>query len=236
VQVLNFKTGIDFGPAGNLKDFDPIGFSPGADDVSTWSEASLAELTFRLPPLRYDVRFTIEVFPFLANGLIAQQNCWVFFNGLFVHFQTIKAPVEMVFTVSREVFSPRANRLSFTLPNAAAPKDLEMGNDLRLLGLSFVKLSAGDASEAAPAPRREAEPPARAVPPPRVPETPTTPGPTTPGDGDTTRAARPSAAQRAAASAGRDDKPSPDAPGQRGTRDRGGASRAPQPGGRRSTP
>jgi hypothetical protein len=218
VQVLNFKTGIDFGPAGNLKDFDPIGFSPGADDVSTWSEASLAELRFRLPPLRYDLRFIVEVFPFLANGLIAQQDCWVFFNGLFVHYQTIKAPVEMVFIVSREMFSPRANRLSFTLPNAAAPKDLDAGNDLRLLGLSFVKLSAGDASEAAPA-------------------TSTIPGstiPAIPGDGNM-RPPRPSAPERVVAATGRDDTSPPNARGS-GTRDRGGASHAQQPGGRRSSP
>src|ERR1700704_2135413 len=93
----------------------------------------------RLPPLRRDVRMVIEVFPFLAAELVMEQACWVFFNGLFVHYERIRAPVEMAFTVSRDLLGPRANRLSFALPNATAPKDLDLGDDLRLLGLSFVK-------------------------------------------------------------------------------------------------
>ncbi|HVC57739.1 MAG TPA: hypothetical protein VND95_17450 [Stellaceae bacterium] len=165
VQVLDLKTGIDFGATGNLKDYDPTGFSAIPDSVTTWSEAAVAELTFRLPPPRHDVRFVIAVVPYLGDGRIPQQSCWVFFNGLFVHYQTIKAPVEMTFTVSRDLFSPRANRLSFALPNAIAPKEVGLGDDLRLLGLSFVKLRAGDpnavADRGAPAAAAPEKPPAR---------------------------------------------------------------------------
>ena len=52
------------------------------------------------------------------------------------------APSEIGFTVSREIVSPRANRLSFVLPNALSPSELKLGNDLRKLALAFVKLSA----------------------------------------------------------------------------------------------
>jgi hypothetical protein len=143
MELLNFKTGINFGANGNLNDFSPTGFSPDPDAVSTWSQAAVAELAFRLPPLRHDVRFTIEVFPYLADGLIVRQGCWVFFNGLFVNYSTVKTPVELTFTIPRVRLNPGANRLSFALPDATSPKDLELGDDLRLLGLSFVKLSAG---------------------------------------------------------------------------------------------
>jgi hypothetical protein len=152
VQVLNFKTGIDFGTNGNLKEFGPVGFAAAPDDISTWSEASVAELAFRLPPLRHDLRFAIEVFPFLADGRIARQDCWVFFNGLFAHYQAIKTPVELIFTVVRAILNPGENRLSFALPNATSPSDLKLGNDLRMLGLGFVKLSASDAAAAVPSP------------------------------------------------------------------------------------
>jgi hypothetical protein len=154
MQVLNFNTGINFGAKGNLKDFDPVGFSAAPDDISTWSEASVAELSFRLPPLRHDVRFSIEVFPFLGEAAIAKQGCFVYFNGLFVHYQSVRTPLELTFTVARDLLSPRANRLSFALPDATAPKDLNLGDDLRLLGLSFVKLTAGPPGAQAP---RQAE-------------------------------------------------------------------------------
>ncbi len=143
MQLLNFKTGINFGAGGNLREFSPAGFSPTPDEVSSWSEASVAEVTFRLPPLRHDLRFTVEVFPYLVDGLLSQQNCWVFFNGLFAHYQTVRTPVEMMFTVSRELLNPRANRLSFALPDAVSPSQLNVGNDMRMLGLSFVKINAG---------------------------------------------------------------------------------------------
>ena len=145
MQVLNFNTGINFGVRGNLKEFSPIGFSVVPDDMSTWSEQSVVELLFRLPPLRHDVQFTIAVFPYLADGVIPQQGCFVFFNGLFAHYHSIRRPVELTFTITRDLLSPRANRLSFALPNATAPKDLNLGDDLRLLGLGFVKLTAGPA-------------------------------------------------------------------------------------------
>lgn len=143
MQLLNFKTGISFGAGGNLREFSPAGFSPTPDEVSSWSEASVAEVTFRLPPLRHDLRFTVEVFPYLVEGLLNQQTCWVFFNGSFAHYQTVRTPVEMIFTVSRELLNPRANRLCFALPDAISPSQLNVSDDMRMLGLSFVKINAG---------------------------------------------------------------------------------------------
>jgi hypothetical protein len=143
VQVLDFNTGIDFGLTGNLKEFSPAGFSPRPDKVSTWSERPFVELNFRVPPLRRDLGITVQVFPFLPEGApVTKQDCWVYVNGLMVHFCSVNAPTEIGFTVSREIISPRANRLSFVLPNAVSPSELHLGDVLRKLGLAFVKLSA----------------------------------------------------------------------------------------------
>jgi hypothetical protein len=143
VQVLDFNTGIDFGLTGNLKEFSPAGFSPRPDKVSTWSERPFVELNFRVPPLRRDLGITVQVFPFLPEGApLTKQDCWVYVNGLMVHFCSVNAPTEIAFTVSREIISPRANRLSFVLPNAVSPSELHLGDDLRKLALAFVKLSA----------------------------------------------------------------------------------------------
>ena len=146
MQIIDFNTGIDFGAKGNLKEFSPAGFSGDSDEVSTWSEKPFVELRFRVPPLRRDVRVTVQVFPFLPDGsAMKKQDCWVFCNGLLVHFCSIIAPSEIEFTMSREILNPRANRLSFVLPDAASPKDLNLGDDLRKLALAFVKLNATQA-------------------------------------------------------------------------------------------
>jgi hypothetical protein len=146
VQLLDFGTGINFGSSGNFAEFSPTGFSETPDRVSTWTAAHTTEIFFRLPPLRQDMRFVVEVFPFLGDGAVPRQACWVFFNGAFVHFDRITAPVEITFTVSRELFSARANRLSFVLPDAASPSELGISDDRRRLGLAFVKLNAGPAA------------------------------------------------------------------------------------------
>jgi hypothetical protein len=119
---------------------------PNPDEVSTWSAKPFVELHFRLPPLRRDLGITVQVFPFLPDGApVTKQDCWVHVNGLLVHFCSVSAPSEIGFTVSREIVSPRANRLSFVLPNALSPSELKLGNDLRKLALAFVKLSAAQA-------------------------------------------------------------------------------------------
>jgi hypothetical protein len=141
--MLSFQTGITFGHGGNLKDFSPTGFSLTPHEVSTWSEAPMAELAFRLPPVRSDLRFSIEVFPFLGNGVIPQQGCWIFFNGGFVSYASVRAATELNFSVPLDLLYPRLNRLSFAFPNAVSPRELNIGDDLRLLGLSFLRLSAG---------------------------------------------------------------------------------------------
>ena len=142
-MLLNFATGINFGAAGNLKEFSPVGFSSVPDKVSSWTDAPVAQLTFRLPPLRHDLQITIDVFPYLAGGRLPQQDCWVYVNGLFVQYRSIKTPVAVTFTISPDLLNPLANKVSFALPNAASPKALKLGDDLRMLGLAFVKMKAG---------------------------------------------------------------------------------------------
>ena len=77
------------------------------------------------------------VSPYLADGRIAHQECWIFLNGLFVLHQAITIRTEISFEMAREAIGPRPQRLSFTLPNAVSPRDLGLGGDLRLLGLAF---------------------------------------------------------------------------------------------------
>jgi hypothetical protein len=143
VQLLDFNIGIDFSSRGNLREFSPNGFSATADDGSTWTEQMTAELSFRVPPVRSDLRVTIEATPFIAERSgIAEQDCWIFLNGLFVQFRKLRETAEIVLNLSRDQLALRGNRLSFVLPNAASPYELGFGDDIRLLGLAFVRLTA----------------------------------------------------------------------------------------------
>jgi hypothetical protein len=99
-----------------------------------------------VPLLQRNLRLTIQVFPYLPEGSwVTRQDCWVHLNGLLVHFCSVTAPSDIELTIPREIINPRANRLSFVLPNAVSPSELRLGDDLRQLGLAFVKLSAAAA-------------------------------------------------------------------------------------------
>jgi len=128
VQVLDFNTGIDFGAKGNLKEFGPVGFSSNPDDVSTWSAKPFVELNFRLPPLRRDLGITVQVFPFLPDGApVTKQDCWVYVNGLLVHFCSVSAPSEIGFTVSREIGQPARQPPVFCAAERALAERAEAG-------------------------------------------------------------------------------------------------------------
>jgi hypothetical protein len=64
------------------------------------------------------VRFSIEVFPYLAEGAIPRQGCFVYFNGLFVHYQSVRTPLELTFTVARDLLSRTRKRLDREAANA----------------------------------------------------------------------------------------------------------------------
>lgn len=143
MQLLDLNIGIDFGSRGNLREFSPIGFSPESDDGSTWTEQTTAELSFRTPPLRSDLKVTVEATPFLApRSGINDQECWVFLNGLLVHFRRLRETAEIAFNLGRDQLALRGNRLAFVMPNAASPSDLGIGDDVRQLGLAFARLTA----------------------------------------------------------------------------------------------
>ena len=142
MQVLDFNTGIDFGLTGNLKEFSrpasargPTRSAPGAKAVRR-AEFSGAAAAARSGD--HGAGLSVSA----GRRAAHQAGLLVYVNGLMVHFCSIMAPSEIAFMVSREIISPRANRLSFVLPNAISPSELNLGDDLRKLGLAFVKLSA----------------------------------------------------------------------------------------------
>jgi len=143
VQLLDLATGIDFGSVGNLKEFSPTGFSPVPEETSTWSESVRAELTFRLPPLRFDLHFSVHVHPYIVESAgLPTQECWIYLNGLFLQYCKLRWSAEIAFDVTREQLAVRGNRLSFVMPNAASPSSLGIGNDIRRLGFAFTRLNA----------------------------------------------------------------------------------------------
>lgn len=162
MQVLDLDAGIDFGSRGNLHEFSPVGFSKPPDQVSTWTERQTAQLGILMPAgLNADLRITLQATPFLSpRAGVAQQRCWVFWNGLFVHLQTLRTPADIEFAVPREMLHDyAANTLALALPDAVSPNQLRMGADLRMLGLAIVKLTASEVDlSAAQADESEGEP------------------------------------------------------------------------------
>ncbi len=111
--------------------------------MSTWTEQPNAELLFRLPLARNDLRFTLRATPFLADYAgVTVQECWIFLNGLFAQFCRLTTTSEISFSMPREQLGLRSNRLLLVLPNAISPNELGVGDDLRRLGIACTQFRA----------------------------------------------------------------------------------------------
>jgi hypothetical protein len=138
MTLLDFESGIIFGKSGNWLDFDPKGFSKAPDEISTWTVDNTAQLTFQLKKSQNFV-LSLELYPYLADGKIISQSLWIFLEGRFINCHVIKDPVEITIPMYREMLNSRSNRISFAIPDAKSPNELGLGDDLRKLGLAFVR-------------------------------------------------------------------------------------------------
>jgi hypothetical protein len=128
---------ILFGQQGDYRTFAPFGFAeePGADQ--TWSDGFVAGLQFLLSPARHRPLIRIEADPYVVPPALPRQDLSVYLNGRWIGFARAAETVALDCPFDNHYLSPRDNRLSFVMPDAARPHDLGQGPDLRRLGFAF---------------------------------------------------------------------------------------------------
>jgi hypothetical protein len=140
-MTINYNEPITFGSHGNAVGLNCSGIDFSEDSGRSWTRAPAAELDIQLPFARQDVEVELDASPFLVPGILAAQNVFIFLGGLFVGYLTLSAHVIRSFPVNRGVVSGRSTRLSLVIPTAVSPRDLELSEDLRQLGIYLTSIT-----------------------------------------------------------------------------------------------
>ena len=109
------------------------------DPGSRWTEAKEAGIVFRLPgdPQPHDLLLRIDLSAFVIPNKHPRQRVNIFLNGISVDSFVLERaePVERTLTLPAKLLRSQ-NRLTFALPDAAAPASFGLSQDDRPLGIA----------------------------------------------------------------------------------------------------
>jgi hypothetical protein len=136
--MLSLPFKMQFGSEGDFLPWAFGGWSGDLDDRGhTWTEGHVAKLKLPLASSSNDRLLVIDVIPHQSR----EQELFLFVNGLFAGFWSIKHAVEVSIPLERDLFRPGDNVFTFLMPKAVRPSDVKLGDDARLLGCAFRSLA-----------------------------------------------------------------------------------------------
>jgi hypothetical protein len=142
MKLLKWNEEISFGAQGTVGDYSPAGWALGEDNpLFTWTLASEARLHFHVQAAASAPQLRLVGMPYLAEGQLAFQRLWVHLNGHYCGVFDCASPFDRMLPTRMAWFEPRANALCFTLPDARSPKELNLGEDQRRLGVAMRSIS-----------------------------------------------------------------------------------------------
>ena len=136
--MLSLPLRIQFGSDG---DYVPWAFGGWSGDLNdrthTWTEGYVAKLRLPLQSASNDRLLIVDVVP--PDGY--EQDLFLFVNGSFGGFWSIKRPVEVTMALESQLFKSGDNVFAFVTPRAVRPADFVPDGDARLLGCAFRSLA-----------------------------------------------------------------------------------------------
>lgn len=119
--------------SGGWSEPDPAGFC--------WSDGPEAEILFAVATPARDVICNFDVMPFIAQGMIEQQQVEIFFNHFRVGYIEVREGRQTLpVYLPREVFMLRTAVINLHIPTARSPLELGLSADRRRLGLALWSL------------------------------------------------------------------------------------------------
>ena len=140
-QVLGFRR----------EDYIPgylVGGLAAPEPGHSWSNAPFVQFEFKLPPGSTDIHLHAMLAPYLVEDRISEQPVEVLVNGESLGTWVLDSPLVTGHTVAipQSAIDGGNFLLEFRLPLAAAPYDLGIGEDRRLLAVRFISLRFSAAS------------------------------------------------------------------------------------------
>ncbi len=147
-----YRAILNFGQM-DIRQYMGRGWDFHAGEVS-WATGQQADLEFPLPDQLQGLKFKAMVHPFLAPPTLDHQDIYVLANGENIGSWKLDQSgfTAIEWQVSAQLLQKGGQtlHLSFLMPDAASPKSLDAGEDLRILGLAFRSIEIIAATEMKP--------------------------------------------------------------------------------------
>jgi len=131
-------TEITFGKNGNSGSYEVKGWSY-PEDGFTWTEGKRAELLLKTGKIDADLTMKVVFTPHLHQGKLDTQHVNISVNGEKSGEWDITSPekTEKEIKISRNNLKNGILKITFDLPDAVSPEELEVNEDQRVLGLQM---------------------------------------------------------------------------------------------------
>ena len=108
----------------------------GPEPQNRWTARNRAAISFSLSEIK-DSTLLIKLNPFLVSGKLDEQRVEIKLNGQFITTFNLKDTEPKEYSIALPSSALRRdNILTFDLPDAASPQDLNISEDARLLGIN----------------------------------------------------------------------------------------------------
>jgi len=142
IKAKSYQYGkkISFGKKGNSFQFHAMGWSHPEKDIS-WTYGKTAKLLLPITQLpKKDLLLKVVFSPFLAKGKLKRQRVDVYINNTLVDRWIATAPGEYKATIPKEYVNDDNLIITFKLPDAASPREMNISKDARVLGIAVKSL------------------------------------------------------------------------------------------------
>ena len=133
-KVLNFTN------RGNALAYCSSGWAEQPEPTLIWTDGLNARLSFSAKQPKSDVSLVMSCTPFLGDGKVLFQELHIFVNFLRVGFSVVMRPAEIDVMIPAYVFNRPHVDIDFYMPRACSPASLNVGPDLRVLGIAMHRL------------------------------------------------------------------------------------------------
>ena len=130
---------LNFGVRGNATTYCKSGWSePEAGLI--WTNSANSRLSFAVTPPTADVTLVLNCAPFVAKGVVDQQELHLYVNFLRIQYLTITGESSLEITIPKYALAQPECHIDFFVPSARSPFELGLNPDIRCLGLAMSRL------------------------------------------------------------------------------------------------
>jgi hypothetical protein len=142
-KIYEYGTPIHFGTSGNAMRYQGIGWHGPQKNGFTWTREKKVELFFTVKPPEKDIVLAMTLKPYLVPNKLKKQQVTILVNNQIVKTLelTKRKVAEYKVTIPKHLVKGTNLNILFDIPTATAPVDLNIGTDVRTLGIALKSLT-----------------------------------------------------------------------------------------------